>query len=343
MKQKADSKTRLLSTLLISALILTGCGTANVTTTSTETTQAISEAQAEPFEFNPHAYSLFLESCYSEEYKEAFFNLCDALNEGKDSFECKSKEAYDFCTDPVTLNQLYPVAYKQISAEGFKDGTGYIRYEIPVEEYLQKQDQFQKDIEDVLSRYIRSDYSDLEKCLVLYDYMTSEYQFDYLDNVGKTNDGDCYACFNLKQGICSDLGTLYAYLLMQCGVDAIEVENSGTASSAGFHAWTYVSIKGKNYHIDVTAALISENTMPEVSLDYFLMTDRDRDAAGYVYDELEVPLIPGKLAKYCSNYQFIADDTTYRLSEGSYCTGYDTGKDTIFYKDPEGEHEFVYA
>lgn len=343
MKRKADSKTRLLSTLLISALILTGCGTANVTTTSTETTQAISESQTEQFEFNLHVYSIFLESCYSEEYKEAFFNLCDALSEGKDNFTCASQAAYDFCTDPVTLNQLYPVAYKQISAEGFKDGTGYIRYEIPVEEYLQKQDQFQKDVEDVLGRYIRSDYSDLEKCLVLYDYMTSEYQFDYLDNVGKTNDGDCYACFNLKQGICSDLGTLYAYLLMQCGVNAIEVENSGTASSAGFHAWTYVSIEGKNYHIDVTAALLSENTMPEVSLDYFLMTDRDRDAAGYVYDELEVPLMQPKLAKYCSNYQFIADDTTYHLPEGSYCTGYDTGKDTIFYKDSEGEHEFVYA
>ncbi len=134
MKQKADSKTRLLSTLLISALILTGCGTANVTTNTTETTQAISESQTEQFEFNLHVYSLFLESCYSEEYKEAFFNLCDALSEGKDNFKCASKEAYDFCTDPVTLNQLYPVAYKQISAEGFKDGTGYITYEIPVEE-----------------------------------------------------------------------------------------------------------------------------------------------------------------------------------------------------------------
>ena len=350
MKRNVDSKVKLLSSVLIAMLAITGCGKISVTDTDvTEMTAAgttgiISVAEYEPFEFNPHIYSLFLDACYPEEYREAFFYLCDALCEGRDSFEVPSKEAYDFCMDPVTLNQLYPVAYKQISCDskGFENGTGYISYEIPVEEYLERQKEFQKDIEDVLSRYVKSDYSDLEKCLVLYDYMTSNYEFDHMDNVGQSNDGNCYACFKLKQGICSDLGTLYAYLLMQCGVDAIEVENSGLASSAGFHAWTYVSIGGKNYHIDVTAALISETSMSEVSLDHFLVTDTDRDAAGYIYDELEVPLIPYSLAKDCREYSFVADDESYRLPEGSYCTGYDTASNIIFYKDSDGEHEFKY-
>lgn len=350
MKWNADSKAKLLSSLLIAALAMTGCGNISETNTDTTlisgdvTTALISEAEYEPFEVNPYVYSAFLNACYPEEYREAFFNLCDALCEGRDSFEVANKEAYDFCMDPVTLNQLCPAAYKKIScgSEGFKNGIGYISYEIPVEEYLERQKSFQKEIEDVLSRYIRSDYSDLEKCLVLYDYMTSNYEFDHLDNVGQSNDGNCYACFKLKQGICSDLGTLYAYLLMQCGVNAIEVENSGLASSAGFHAWTYVSVGGKNYHIDVTAALVSETSVSDVSLDNFLVTDTDRDAAGYVYDELEIPLIHSSLAKDCKEYSFVADDESYRLPEGSFCTGYDTASNIIFYKDSDGEHEFKY-
>ena len=122
----------------------------------------------------------------------------------------------------------------------------------------------------------------------------------------------------MKQGICRDLGTLYAYLLMQCGVNAIEVENSGLASSAGFHAWTYVSVGGENYHIDVTAALVSETSVSDVSLDN------------------------SSLAKDCKEYSFVADDESYRLPEGSFCTGYDTASNIIFYKDSDGEHEFKY-
>lgn len=343
-----NRKYRFLSFLLIAALAITGCTKTAVTDmTGIPATRVISELEYEPFEFNPHVYSSFLNACYPEEYREAFFNLCDALGEGRDSFECENKDAYDFCMDPVTLNQLFPVAYKQISrgkndgSEEFKDGTGYISYEIPVEEYLARQKEFQKDIEEVLGRYLRSGYSDLEKCLVLYDYMASEYQYGDPHGAGQTNDGDCYACFETKQGICTDLGALYAYLLLQCGVDAIEVENSGMYSSAGFHAWTYVSVGGKNYHIDITAALKSGNPVQGVCLDYFLMTDIDRDAAGYIYDELEVPLIHMP-AKDCGDYTFVADDAAYRLPEGSYCSGYDTERKTIFYKDTDGEHEFRY-
>ena len=328
----------ILSSLLIAALSITGCGTAEVTAPQTT---VISESDYELFVFNSHVYSSFLEACYPEEYREAFFSLCDALNEGRDTFECKNKDAYDFCMDPVTLNQLCPAAYGQISGE-FRDGTGYITYETSAGEYLIRQQEFQKDIEDVLGRYIKSDYSDIDKCLVLYDYMATNYQYGDPDINGQANGGDCYACFKSKQGICVDLGTLYAYLLMQCGVDAIEVENSGMASSAGFHAWTYVSIGGKNYHIDVTAALKSGDATPGIAMDFFLVTDRDRDAAGYIYDELEIPLIHMS-AKDCSSYSFIADDESYRLPEGSYCTGYDIAKGIIYYKDPDGEQEFRYA
>ncbi|MBR3247140.1 MAG: hypothetical protein IKG03_01930 [Clostridiales bacterium] len=348
-----------MSALLAAALLLPGCGTA-MTSDSLTDPAVISEnvtagnitlrdaSEDEPFVFNPHAYSSFLEICYPEDYRDAFFNLCDALSEGRDTFECPSKEAYEFCMEPATLDELYPVACKQIIRNndfgdaGYENGTGHIRYEIPVGEYLERQEAFMREITDILNSNVRSYYTDLEKCLVLYDYMSSNYQYDHMDEVGQSDDGACYSCFRLKKGICNEIGTLYAYLLMQCGVDAIAVQNDGIASSAGYHAWTFVNINGENYHIDVTAALLSETGMQEVSLDYFLMTDSDRDAAGYIYDELEVPLLHVIYANECREYEFVARDDSYRLPDGSYCTGYDTEKNVIYYKDSAGEHEFRY-
>ena len=47
--------------------------------------------------------------------------------------------------------------------------------------------EFQKDIEDLLGRYIKSDYSDIDKCLVLYDYMATNYQYGDPDINGQAN------------------------------------------------------------------------------------------------------------------------------------------------------------
>ena len=112
-------------------MLLSGCrkgDTPNTETetsnTESETTQVMTEAVTEevatpeepesaelvPFEFNPHVYSEKLSESYSEEYWESFYNLCDALRLGEDTFECASQEVYEWCTDDVTLGELFPAA-----------------------------------------------------------------------------------------------------------------------------------------------------------------------------------------------------------------------------------------
>jgi hypothetical protein len=344
-------RSKIAAASLVLALALAGCaqktetGTTDTTDTivtgltTTDTQESLeivetSEAQEYvPFEFNPHAYSSILEACYSQEYRDSFFNLCDALQEGKTEFECSSEAVYKWCLDPVTLNQLYPVAVMQISAseEGYSDGVGHFSYKQPVEDYLARQDEFCQDVTDIMNSYIRSDYSDFEKCLALYDYIDSNYTYDHDGEIGKTPDGSGYLCYKLKKGICCDFGAWYAYLLMECGVDAIEVQNWGTPDSLGYHAWTYVVIDGQGYHIDATWGLKSEYYTDNIVMDYFMMTDDDRAESGYLAEDLQVPLLPYFHAKDCPDYTFTASDTRYRLPYGSTCETFDPDLNVIYY------------
>lgn len=345
-------KVRTASVTLAAALLLAGCNNikntgiteasfkgsepeiSDITTTDIKTVSEVKSAADIPYEFDLHAYNAMLEAAFSDDYRESFFNLCDALREGKDTFECSSQEVYDWCMDEVTLNQLFPVACMTVtgkSSDGstpFEDGTGHIYYKIPVEQFIQMETGFEEEITEIINDNVKSSYSDFEKCLALYDYMVSNYKYDHNDEWYVNGYGANYFCFQKKIGICESLGGIYAYLLMQCGVDAIVVSNFGGGYA---HAWTFVTIDGKNYHIDPTWGLKDEYSSDAFYLDYFMMTDNDRENAGYLASELSVPLLPYNYAKDCSEYSYIADDDTYRFPMFTACTGYNTDSNVIYY------------
>lgn len=365
---------RLVSVSLIAAVALSGCNKAKSSdlTDTTEITSAAAESTpgAGPLEiettsettsvenvsleFNPHAYSSILYDVYGDEYRDSFFNLCDALMEGKDTFECANEEVYNWCMNGVTLNQLYPVACCQITSEGndgdpsYENGTGHIYYKKSVGEFLQRQNSFIEQVEEIKNDYIKPDYSDYEICLALYDYIASNYTYDHDGTLDRMEDGSGGACLRYKRGVCADFGAWYAYLLMQCGVNAIQVQNFGTGKGLGYHAWTFVDLNGKGYHIDVTWALKSEYVgNDDLILDYFLMTDEDRANADYPPELTEVPLITQRYfyGKDCTEYDFTADDATYRLPDLTYCKRFDATENIIYYynlTEDTDEHEFKY-
>ena len=142
------SKSRFVSAVLIAAVLFSGCSkiaeiensalSVSGSESSIESLEPIrftdeptaATTAPEPYKFNTHAYSSFLEACYSDDYKKSLFNFFDALNDGRDTFECASQEIYEFCMDSVVQNQLYPVACCQLldkSPDGkpsFENGTG---------------------------------------------------------------------------------------------------------------------------------------------------------------------------------------------------------------------------
>ena len=279
---------KVLSLVLAFAFLVSGCnkgkaetteqtvlsGVAGQTATSDVTETSVTETTAsEPFEFNPHVFSGKIAERVPQDYWDSFYNLCDALRKGEDTFQCSSQEAYNWATDVGVLCDLFPPAGAKIegkSTDGspaFENGTGKIRYKMPVEDFLKRESDFEVLITDILNSTIEKDDSEYERALKLYLYVAKNYVYDtsLIDKMGD-DENYVYACFMEKRGQCVYFASVYAYLLLQADIDAVSYRIYEDLC----HAWTYAVIDGKGYHIDTTWALQAEG-VDGIYLDYFMI------------------------------------------------------------------------
>ena len=343
---------KIIGILLAFAIVLSGCNTKETTietteendgikaveTTETSATAAETSAELVPFEFNPHVYSPTLAQEIPQDYWDSFYNMCDALRVGGQTFECSSQDAYDFCMLASTNANLFPAACLKISGESndgsvpFENGTGRIYYQMPVEEFVKRQADFESLITDILNSTLESDDTDFEKALKLYLYIADNYDYDY-DEDHTTGECAFYRTFMEKKGICVDFGSVYGYLLLQVGVDALDI---GCFEPDMCHAWTYVVIDGKGYHCDTTWALHSCYPGVEgIYLDYFMMSDEDRNLDGCLVRELTMQALP-QFNLCNSSIKLVCDDETYSFPDFSTFVSLDEVNKVLIYKDMDG-------
>lgn len=167
----SDMNKRITSLLLITAILISGCNT-NVTnsdqieshssdmtfiTAVSEPETTTTETEKQLFEYNPHPYVSFLSGEIPQDYWDSFNNLSDALRKGESTFKCSSEEAYKWCTYWGTLYILMPAASLMISGESnagttpFENGTGRIYYQMPAEDFVTRQAEFEKTVMDIIS------------------------------------------------------------------------------------------------------------------------------------------------------------------------------------------------
>ncbi len=302
--------------------------------TQTETTAAA--AEPESFAFNPHVYSPKLAEEIPQDHWESFYHLCDALRAGETTFACSSREAYEWATDPSILGHLFPPACMKITGESndgtvpFENGTGRIYYRIPVEEYKERQAEFEEAVTNVLNGCLEADDDDFEKCLKLYNYMESNYIYEnFPEGCG---DGAYYYTFMTHKGVCDELSGVYVYLLMQVGVDALEI---GCFEPDMCHAWTYVILDGQGYHIDPTWALMSGFDTEKLCLEYFMMTDEHRISDGCPVDDLTVDLLP-EFWVNMSSLTFPATDDRFYAKDFATLDSLDEKNKILHYTDMYG-------
>ena len=279
-----------------------------------------------------------------QEYWDSFYNLCDALRAGEDTFECASEEAYKWAMDPPTLNALLPPACMKVTGESddgslpFENGIGRIYYQIPAEEYVVREAEFEATIEELLNTYLEEDDDEFEKALKLYDYMASTYEYQY-DFIEVMPDGANYYTLMTRSGQCIDLSSVFAYLLLQAGVQAVEV---GCNVPEMAHAWTYIVIDGKGYHSDPTWALKATSGEDELLLYYFLMSGDRRASSSCPVDDLTSPLLPKYWANF-SSVEFTADHDDLSFPGESLFVSLDEEHKIVHYKDYAGQYELNYG
>ena len=321
-------------------------GVAGQTAASDITTSSQTETTAsEPFEFNPHVYSGKIAERIPQDYWDAFYNLCDALRKGEDTFGCSSQEAYNWATDVSVLCDLFPPAGAKIegkSTDGspaYENGTGKIHYNMPVEDFLKRESDFEVLITDILNSTIEKDDTEYERALKLYLYVAKNYVYDYSLIENLSNDENyVFACFKEKKGQCVNFASVYAYLLLQAGIDAV----SYRIYEELCHAWTYAVIDGKGYHIDTTWALQADG-IEGVYLDYFMMSDKERFADGCTLTDPNVTLLP-ECSVNKTNVKFDAKDGQYCIRDYCRFVSLDEENKIVHYTDLYGEpKEFCYG
>ena len=344
-------------------LLVSGCGFRDIMPDSAgdaatanesvvESASAITDASSENnepalpdhFEFNPHVYSPTLAQEIPQESWDAFYNLCDAVRKGETTFECADQEAYDFATSVSTLASFLPAACVKVSGESddgsipFENGVGRIYYKMPIDEFVKREADFEKLIVDILNNTLETDDTDFEKCLKLYLYIAENY--DYSDDQEFDGDASFYRTFITKKGMCVDYGAVYGYLLLQVGIDALDI---GCFVPDMCHAWTYAVVGGKAYHIDTTWALKScYEGVDGIYLDYFMMSDQDRIGDGCPVDNLTMQALP-QFNISQSKIKLLAADETYSFPLFSTFVSLDEENKIVHYLDGGEQCEMKYS
>lgn len=111
----------------------------------------------------------------------------------------------------------------------------------------------QRGVQDAMSR-IRTDMSDLQKAIVLYDYLTVNCAYDHenydklLAGTGTTppEDHSIYGVFANHVAVCEGYALAYKYLLQLSGIECYMV------TVPGVHGWNLVKLGENYYQTDVT-------------------------------------------------------------------------------------------
>ena len=350
-------KSKLLSALLGLALMVTGCSSAVPTdsapvsdtvidqvvdTESVEITVTETTEKTEPLTFNPHVYCGLLSSICTDDHWDSLYNLIDAIRSGEDTFVCAGEDVYKWCTDDTVIGSFLPPSCTLVKPDGYEDGVGRIKYMMAKDEFLSREQAFEDEVCRMLNEAVRSDYSDFEKCMGLYDYMTANFQYDYSEIDGQgVDDFSTYACLMSKKGICCEIAGAYSYLLLQCGVEAMVYGGDG---SAGYHDWTYVVLDGKGYHVDPTWVLYGGDEYGVLSLTYFMETDEERISDGFNREEFEADWIWYWNTGYDRSMFPATDGRFVTLHDWATFRGMDTERNLIVYVTSDGiEGEFSYG
>ncbi|MBR7020509.1 MAG: hypothetical protein IKI15_05595 [Lachnospiraceae bacterium] len=289
------------------------------------------------YTFQPHVFSTFYLKEHGEKRRDAFFAYVDALRAGEDSFPCRNEGDANWSSGKYA-GMFFPYASLYADARYVGNGRAEIIYKIPKEEFLAGERAFEERIVEILNNVLEDDYTDFEKALALYEFLTeyTVYDYDMMEHNGEEEwmeRQSSYRVLTEQQGICNEIAKLYQYLGLQCGIDVDEESGCSVTPGEDSHAWNYINLDGRGYLIDATWGLTAKR---KPDLKYFLFTDELREKRdGYEIASYDIGFAGMYGAR--KKFSFECEDERYKeLWEGTY-VAFDEEQKCIFYRDTEGK------
>jgi len=110
---------------------------------------------------------------------------------------------------------------------------------------------------------IDDDMTDMEKALVVHDYMVQNYEYDTTYSIYSAE-----GIFKNKKGVCQAYALAFIEIMKE-----LSIECKFVPSDAMNHAWNLIKIDGEWYHIDVTWDDPTPDLLGRVNHVFFLISD----------------------------------------------------------------------
>lgn len=163
---------------------------------------------------------------------------------------------------------------------------------------------FRRETEAALS-CVKDGMSDLQKAVVLHDYLAVNCKYDYGNYLAGSLPGTVYSAYGVLvngTAVCEGYALAYKYLLNKSGINCCMV-----TSDSMDHAWNLIELDGKYYHTDVTWDDPTWDLTGRARHAYMLCSDADFAAA----DDQKEAHSGWCVTSGSSVVDYVADDTRY--------------------------------
>ena len=221
------------------------------------------------------------------------------LNDHPEIFYTEGYSCFSFKRDNDVQRLFFSPDYGRDYGEVLDARAGIDLY---MEDFLQK------------AASCRSDY---EKAKLAYDHLISHVDYD---NNAPDSQNICSVFLNGKS-VCTGYAKGLQYMLKACGIPSVML--TGIVRENVPHAWLAVFLDGDWYHVDpawgdpsyqVSEGLnVNPSSLPEISYDYFLVTDHDIERTHRVDNPVKPP-------------ECVSRKDNYYVREGAYFKELDTAQ-----------------
>ncbi len=234
------------------------------------------------FTWQPHVFSDIYQKVYGEKMQQTLYAMVDAVMTGAESFPCPDEETmYSLKTVADVCFPPYSILFSGIN---FRDGAVHVTYANDPEQHKQLLNQFIEQVSLIIRSAVMEGDSPGMAAISLYHAYSGMITYDYsaIDNEVFV-DVSSYRALAELSGICQSFGPAYAYLCLQCGIDAVNA--GGLNESFVAHDWTMLTLDGKYYYADPTF----ENGYGGLGLRCFGMTAAQREfEGGYIAEDYNI-------------------------------------------------------
>lgn len=190
-----------------------------------------------------------------------------------------------------------------IQAEYGPDGSIYIskigvKYNNTPEEAAALLGEVNAKIDEIVAENIKPEMTELDKALVLHDYIVLNTVYDTKGEIPDRDSGaSAYDILICGNGVCEGYAQAYNMLLDRVGISSIMV-----TSYAMNHAWNLVNIDNEWYHVDTTWDDPVPDSKGRVNHKYFLLSDNEikttTETRQYIHEKWDSRNIEATSTKY---------------------------------------------